>query len=41
MGQHVKKPDTDPVKIWFFITLGVLAVATGVFIWVMLSGYHV
>lgn len=31
---------TDPVKIWFFVVLGALAVATAGFVWVVTSGFH-
>ena len=27
-GRHVATPRTDPVKIWFFIVLGVLVATT-------------
>lgn len=34
-GKHVAKSQTDPVKIWFFIVLGLLVVASGVLVFVL------
>jgi hypothetical protein len=30
------KKKTDPVKVWFFVVLGALIPATGLFLWVAL-----
>lgn len=32
---------TDPVKIWFFIVLGLTAAASAVLTEVLVNGYHV
>ena len=36
-GQHVARSKTDPVKIWFFIVLGLLVVASAV-LFVVVTG---
>ena len=36
-GKHVARSQTDPVKIWFFIVLGLLVVASAV-LFVVVTG---